>query len=82
VEVRVFHGQPQPLNHHVVDRGLQSVLERDSIIHDASDEVVLNALDGDDLITVDAAFTVPGLVDGGNGTDTCTAPAGWSEVSC
>ncbi len=63
-------------------RGLVSVLEQDSIVYDASDEVVVNATDGDDLITIDAAFTILGLVDGGNGTDTCTAPAAWTKVSC
>ncbi len=63
-------------------RGLQSVLEQDSVVYDASDEVVINALNGDDLITVDAAFTILGMVDGGNGIDSCTAPAGWTKVSC
>jgi RTX calcium-binding nonapeptide repeat (4 copies)/Beta-propeller repeat len=63
-------------------RGLVSVLEQDSFVYDASDEVVINALDGDDLITIDAAFTILGLVDGGNGADTCTAPATWTKVSC
>ena len=63
-------------------RGLQSVLEQDSIVYDATDEVLINALDGDDLITVDAAFAILGLIDGGNGTDTCTAPAAWTKASC
>jgi Ca2+-binding RTX toxin-like protein len=63
-------------------RGLVSVLEQDSIVYDASDEVMINALDGDDQITVDAAFAILGLVDGGLGTDVCTAPAAWTKVSC
>jgi RTX calcium-binding nonapeptide repeat (4 copies)/Beta-propeller repeat len=63
-------------------RGLMSVMEQDSIVYDASDETMINALDGDDLITIDAAFTMLGLVDGGLGTDSCTAPAAWTKVSC
>ncbi len=63
-------------------RGLQSVLEQDSIVYDATDEAVVNALDGDDLITIDTAFAILGLVDGGNGIDTCTAPVGWTKASC
>ena len=63
-------------------RGLQSVFEQDSIVYDATDEAVVNALDGDDLITIDAAFAILGLVDGGNGTDSCTAPAAWVKASC
>ncbi len=63
-------------------RGLQSVLEQDSVVYDATDEAVVNALDGDDLITIDAAFAILGLVDGGNGIDTCTAPVGWTKASC
>jgi Ca2+-binding RTX toxin-like protein len=63
-------------------RGLVSVLEQDTLTMDAIDEFLISALDGDDLITVDALFTQLGSVDGGNGTDTCTAPAAWTKVSC
>ncbi len=63
-------------------RGLVSVLEQDTITMDATDEFFINALGGDDLISIDAALTQLGSVDGGDGTDTCTAPAAWTKVSC
>ena len=63
-------------------RGLVSVLERDSITMDATDEFLISALGGDDLIAIDLAFTQLGSVDGGDGTDSCTAPAAWTKVSC
>ena len=63
-------------------RGLLSVLERDAVTMDASDEFVLYALGGDDLIAIDSLFTQLGFVDGGDGTDTCTSPTAWSKVSC
>ncbi len=63
-------------------RGLTSSLEFDSITMDATDEFFIQALDGDDLISVDLALTQIGSVDGGNGTDSCTAPAAWTKVSC
>ncbi len=63
-------------------RGLSTTLELDSITNDASDEVSVQALGGDDLITIDLAITMLGVVDGGDGTDSCTAPAGWTKVSC
>ncbi len=63
-------------------RGLSTVLEQDTITYDASDEVSIKALGGDDSIAVDLAFTFLGIVDGGDGTDTCIAPAAWTKVSC
>ena len=63
-------------------RGLTSVLELDSITMDASDEFLISALGGDDLIAIDLAFTQLGSVDGGDGTDSCTNPAAWTRVSC
>ena len=63
-------------------RGLSTVLEQDTITYDASDEVSIKALGGDDLIAIDLTFTIPGVVDGGDGLDTCTAPAAWTKVSC
>lgn len=56
-------------------RGLTSVLELDSITMDASDEFLISALGGDDLIAIDLTFTQLGSVDGGDGTDSCTNPA-------
>ena len=63
-------------------RGRVSVLELDSITMDATDEFLISALGGDDLIAIDLAFTQLGSVDGGDGTDSCTAPAAWTKVSC
>ena len=63
-------------------RGLSSVLEQDTITMDAADEFLISALGGDDLITIDLLFTQLGSVDGGDGIDTCTAPAAWTKVSC
>ncbi len=63
-------------------RGLTSALEFDSITMDATDEFFIQALDGDDLISVDVALTQLGSIDGGNGTDTSTAPVAWTKVSC
>ena len=63
-------------------RGLSTVLEQDAISMDAADEFLVSALGGDDLITIDSLFTQLGSVDGGDGIDTCTAPAAWTKVSC
>jgi hypothetical protein len=63
-------------------RGLSSVLEQDTITMDATDEFLISALGGDDLITIDSLFTQLGSVDGGDGTDVCTGPAAWAKVSC
>ena len=63
-------------------RGLGVELERDTIVRDASDQFLIQALDGDDLITIDLTFANIGSIDGGNGTDTSTAPAAWSKISC
>ena len=59
-----------------------TVLELDSITMDASDEFLISALGGDDLIAIDLAFTQLGSIDGGDGIDSCTAPAAWTKVSC
>ena len=63
-------------------RGLSSVLEQDTITMDSTDEFLVSALGGDDLITIDSLFTQLGSVDGGDGTDVCTGPAAWAKVSC
>ena len=63
-------------------RGLLSVLEQDTITMDATDEFFISALGGDDLIAIDPTFTQLGSIDGGDGTDSCTAPAAWIKVSC
>ena len=63
-------------------RGLSSVLEQDTITMDATDEFLISALGGDDLITIDSLFTQLGSVDGGDGTDVCTGPAAWTKISC
>ncbi|MEQ1906824.1 MAG: hypothetical protein ABL888_21760, partial [Pirellulaceae bacterium] len=63
-------------------RGLNTTLELDTITNDATDEVSIVALGGDDQITIDLAIAMLGMVDGGDGTDACTAPAGWTKISC
>lgn len=63
-------------------RGLTTVLEQDAVTMDATDELLISALGGDDLITIDSLFTQLGSVDGGDGADACTAPAAWTVVSC
>jgi Ca2+-binding RTX toxin-like protein len=63
-------------------RGLVSVLELDTITMDAMDEFLISALSGDDLIAIDLTFSQLGSIDGGDGTDSCTAPAAWTKVSC
>ncbi|MEQ1904804.1 MAG: calcium-binding protein [Pirellulaceae bacterium] len=63
-------------------RGLTTTLELDSLTNDATDEVSVQGLAGDDLITIDLAITMLGVVDGGDGTDSCTAPASWTKISC
>ena len=63
-------------------RGLSSVLEQDTITMDATDEFLISALGGDDLIAIDLMFAQLGSVDGGDGLDACTAPAAWTKVSC
>ncbi len=63
-------------------RGLGVAFERDTIVNDANDQFLIQALDGDDLITIDLTFANLGSIDGGNGIDTCTAPANWTKVSC
>ena len=63
-------------------RGLAFVLEQDAITMDATDQFLISALSGDDLITIDLLFTQLGSVDGGDGTDSCTAPAAWTKLSC
>ena len=63
-------------------RGLVSILEQETITMDATDEFLVSAQGGDDLITIDSLFTQLGSVDGGDGTDVCTAPVAWTKVSC
>ncbi len=56
--------------------------EIDAITYDASDSVRIYSLAGNDLINVDAAFAILGTVNGGPGSDTCTAPRPWTKISC
>jgi hypothetical protein len=63
-------------------RGLTTTLELDSLTNDATDEVSVQGLAGDDLITIDLAIAMLGVVDGGDGIDSCTAPAPWTKISC
>lgn len=64
------------------NRSAGTLLETDKITADGSMRVTIQALNGDDLITIDSLFTAAGTVDGGPGTDTCTAPRSWTKISC
>lgn len=63
-------------------RGLSVELERDALVVDTTDQMFIQALDGDDQITIDTSITNVGSVDGGAGADTCTAPTSWTRTSC
>ena len=59
------------------------LLETDTITSRGTIKFTLEALGGDDLISIDSLFTQLGnTVDGGIGTDTCTAPSMWTKISC
>ena len=62
--------------------GSDVLLERDNFQFEDIDVVRVNANEGNDSITVDLAFALYGIVDGGMGDDTCTAPAHWTKLSC
>lgn len=61
---------------------MHAVVEQDTVTYHGSDEIALLAGTGDELITVDTAFGIGGMVDGGDGTDSCTSPAVWVRISC
>ncbi len=63
-------------------RATGALQEIDTITAYGSVRVEIQALAGDDLIAIDSLFTQGGTVDGGLGTDTCTAPADWRKISC
>lgn len=63
-------------------RGLSVELERDTITLDSTDQFFIQALDGDDLITIDLGFANLGSVDGGNGVDSFNGPTSWTRISC
>ena len=63
-------------------RGLTTTLEQDTITNDDGDEVSVVALAGDDQISIDLTINMSGVVDGGDGTDSCTAPGAWTKISC
>lgn len=62
-------------------RGLSCVLEQDAITMDTTDEFLVSTPGGHDLISIDSLFTQLGSVDGGDGTDVCTGPAGRRKKS-
>ena len=63
-------------------RSTGALQEIDTITADGNVRPVISALGGDDLIAIDLNFTQGGTVDGGLGSDTCTAPANWRKISC
>ena len=50
--------------------------------YDAFDQALIQALDQDDLIDVALDVLLGGTIDGGDGFDTCVAPAGWTKINC
>ncbi len=60
--------------------GSAAILETDSIINDAVDKVRINALDGNDLITVQLSVPLSGVADGGLGSDSFSVPGNWTTV--
>jgi hypothetical protein len=62
--------------------GSDVLLERDNFQFEDIDVVQVSAKEGNDSITIDLAFALFGIVDGGAGDDTCTAPAHWNKISC
>ncbi|MEQ1903425.1 MAG: hypothetical protein ABL888_04510 [Pirellulaceae bacterium] len=64
------------------NRGATVALETDLFVYDSSDVFDINALAGNDLISIDLAFANLGSVNGGTDTDTCTAPSSWTRISC
>ena len=63
-------------------RATGALQETDTITADGSVRPTISALGGDDLISIDLLFTQGGTVDGGLGSDTCTAPGNWRKISC
>ncbi len=64
------------------NRATGALLETDTITSEGTMLFTILALGGDDLIAIDSLFTQGGTVDGGLGTDTCTAPRSWKKISC
>lgn len=61
--------------------GSPGILETDKIINDTFDRVSIAALGGDDVITVSLAVPLPGLADGGTGSDSFAVPGNWTTVN-
>ncbi|MEQ1905248.1 MAG: hypothetical protein ABL888_13755 [Pirellulaceae bacterium] len=62
--------------------GFDQLQEQDEIHYDSFDKVEIRALNGDDQINVDLAFAITGIVNGGDGLDSCVAPSSWTKISC
>ena len=54
-------------------------MERDNIYTDVDDLLDIFALGGEDLIDVALDVGIGGSVTGGEGIDTCIAPADWTD---
>jgi Ca2+-binding RTX toxin-like protein len=59
-----------------------TVLESDEYFTEPLDDFLLEALGGSDQIDVALNVPLSGTVNGGPGTDTCTAPASWTKLNC
>lgn len=80
-DLRLQFITPNKLNFVRKNLGSPVVLETDTIINDAIDRVRINALDGDDLISVDLTVSLDGTADGGTGSDTFSVPGNWSTIN-
>ncbi len=56
--------------------------ETDLFNQDASDQVLIIAGAGNDLILVSPSVTIRGTIDGGDGEDFCFAPPFWAVLNC
>lgn len=55
--------------------------ETDTIVSESRDVFRIEALDGDDLISIDSLFAALGTADGGAGQDTYVGNTKWSRIS-
>lgn len=67
--------------------GSSTILETDTYTFESIDLFEMLAQAGNDAINIDPGLGVPsvlskGTLDGGTGTDTCSAPSGWTIKNC
>ena len=62
--------------------GSSERLERDDAFYDTLDRVFMPSLGGDDLFNIDLMIGIDGVLDGGLGTNFCSAPDSWVKLNC